>query len=291
MRSPILTTTWGVVTRNIQGGQTPSPLPGKRKRSSVECVRCRERKVRCIQPPNDAPCANDIRDRWPCDVVDVKKRRAFESLQDGNDTNLNCSHPRPSSLSTQLQAAALSSPAASGELGYSSFTRRANIFQKVSSSGEDQIPTAHNDEQHIQAAIQSHFGRKSDLDGKISDTGLQPEDFQYLQLKGVFSLPPEAVCDKLVRSYFYHVHSLFPIFDANKFLNSYSEGETRKLNLLLMWSMFCVASSVRSFKVNSGTGLNHKSSSTVIPSIFHYILPDIKRDRLCTSVQRYIKLD
>lgn len=72
---------------------------------------------------------------------------------------------------------------------------------------------------------------------------LQPEDLQFLKLKGCFSLPSPEICKALVRSYFLYVHPGFPILDDYHFWKEYMEGGAQRVNLLLLWSMFSVSSS------------------------------------------------
>jgi hypothetical protein len=73
---------------------------------------------------------------------------------------------------------------------------------------------------------------------------LKPEDLIYLGAKGVFSLPSERVCDALLKSYFHNVHPILPIIDAKKVLSAYHNEGLKRVNLLLMWSMFSVATNV-----------------------------------------------
>ena len=72
----------------------------------------------------------------------------------------------------------------------------------------------------------------------------RPEDVAYLQSKGVFSLPAENICEALLQSYFHHVHPFSPVVDAKTVLVHYVKNGPKKNNLLLLWSMFSVASNV-----------------------------------------------
>lgn len=74
---------------------------------------------------------------------------------------------------------------------------------------------------------------------------LQPEDLQYLKLKGCFSLPDPDICKALIHSYFQFVHPGFPVVDAPAFLHAYANVGVQGINLLLLWSMFSVSASVR----------------------------------------------
>jgi hypothetical protein len=73
---------------------------------------------------------------------------------------------------------------------------------------------------------------------------MMAEDIAYLRSKGVFSLPSDVVCQDLLHAYFYHVHPIIPVVDAGAILGPYNEGGPTRINLLLLWSMFSVASNV-----------------------------------------------
>jgi hypothetical protein len=90
-----------------------------------------------------------------------------------------------------------------------------------------------------------------------TSTFLSPEDKEYLQYKGVFSLPQRETCNELLRAYFHHVHPLTPVVDATTLPHLYPTGDNQQHNLLLIWSIFFVAANVKpiSFPVNSAVEL------------------------------------
>lgn len=71
-----------------------------------------------------------------------------------------------------------------------------------------------------------------------------PEDIQYLQVKGCFTVPEQHICDELIYRYFQLVHPLVPVVNAARFLQDFHDGTCVEMNLLLVWSIFCAASSV-----------------------------------------------
>lgn len=73
---------------------------------------------------------------------------------------------------------------------------------------------------------------------------LSAQDREYLQYKGVFTLPQKSTCNELLRAYFHHVHPLMPIVDATVLLKFHETGKASEWNLLLLWSMFFVAANV-----------------------------------------------
>lgn len=75
-------------------------------------------------------------------------------------------------------------------------------------------------------------------------TSLSKQDRDYLNFKGVFTLPQKSTCDDLLRAYFHHIHPIMPIVDAKVLLKFHQTGKTSEWNLLLLWSIFFVAVNV-----------------------------------------------
>lgn len=79
----------------------------------------------------------------------------------------------------------------------------------------------------------------SKTSGSLSD-----QDREWLQYKGVFRLPQPNTCYELLRAYFHHVHPIMPVLDVRETLQSFPGGGPNQGNLLLIWSMFSVATNV-----------------------------------------------
>lgn len=75
-------------------------------------------------------------------------------------------------------------------------------------------------------------------------TAVSSEDMKYLEAKGCFSLPSHETRDHLVYCYFQYVHPLFPIIDVGDFMERYYDQEGPRAKLVLLWSMFSVATTV-----------------------------------------------
>ena len=71
------------------------------------------------------------------------------------------------------------------------------------------------------------------------------DTLDYLRLKGAFTLPAQDVCRTLVHTYFHHVHPTFPVINAKDFLDEFVGNGVQNISLLLLWSMFSTATSVR----------------------------------------------
>ena len=79
---------------------------------------------------------------------------------------------------------------------------------------------------------------------RTSKRSQRPEDLAFLRMKGCFSLPSQSVCEELVCRYFQLVHPSLPVIDAGRFLDDFVNRYI-KTNLLVLWSMFFAATSVR----------------------------------------------
>lgn len=103
-----------------------------------------------------------------------------------------------------------------------------------------------------------HTGLTSTLDICLSDQSLSrhflipsdtlpslpEEDRNYLRMKGVFKLPGSDACSSLLRAYFYHVHPIMPVIEADLMLSYYQAGRLHEYNTLLLWSVFLVTVNV-----------------------------------------------
>ncbi|KAJ5378981.1 C6 transcription factor, partial [Penicillium cosmopolitanum] len=70
---------------------------------------------------------------------------------------------------------------------------------------------------------------------------LSDEDRDFLQRKGVFTLPGKNACDSMVEAYLLHVHPILPVVEADLLLQHHQSGQLHSYNTLLLWSLFFVA--------------------------------------------------
>lgn len=76
-------------------------------------------------------------------------------------------------------------------------------------------------------------------------TPLPQEDLTYLQSKGALSIPRHETCKALLQAYLRHVHPIMPVIDGTVISSLYTAGQPTGRNLLLLWSVFFAAMSVR----------------------------------------------
>ncbi|KAJ5127375.1 fungal-specific transcription factor domain-containing protein [Penicillium atrosanguineum] len=74
-----------------------------------------------------------------------------------------------------------------------------------------------------------------------SVTELSNDDREFLQKKGVYNLPKNDTCDRLIAAYLLHVHPIMPVIEADDLLLHYQAGKLQYYNLSLLWSIFFAA--------------------------------------------------
>ncbi|KAE8409166.1 fungal-specific transcription factor domain-containing protein [Aspergillus pseudonomiae] len=75
---------------------------------------------------------------------------------------------------------------------------------------------------------------------RIELTHIDQDTIEYLRRKGVFDFPTPAVCEMMIRTYFYYVHPFFPVIDAHSFLDTF-ENRRNEVSVHLLWSMLLAA--------------------------------------------------
>jgi hypothetical protein len=75
-------------------------------------------------------------------------------------------------------------------------------------------------------------------------TQLSDDDREFLQRKGVYTLPRNDTCNSLIAAYLLHVHPIMPVIEADDLLIHNQEGKLQYYNLLLLWSIFFAAANV-----------------------------------------------
>ncbi|KAJ5220564.1 fungal-specific transcription factor domain-containing protein [Penicillium chermesinum] len=256
---------------------SPNQTPrARRHRSAVACQACRKRKVRCSLTVTGIPCAGCAQDATECivnprqakgtkqnDRLGPRCRRqvhaetANSNLATGAYQARQIPHPSNEPTSAGLPAlnprventrrildrdpsenevnnmaeeersgldiasAALGQPNSVGEVPYY--------------TGEQTGPTSALDICSPNHLLPKHFLIP------LHRTHLSDEDQDFLQRKGVFTLPGKNACDAMVQAYLVHVHPILPIIEADVLVSHHRIGQLQNYNLLLLWSLFFVA--------------------------------------------------
>ncbi|CAI7611418.1 unnamed protein product [Penicillium discolor] len=251
--------------------------PQRYRRSAVACQNCRERKVRCSVSVTGVPCAGCTQDRAECIVRERQRRRkqqtgSFAARPPRETIQIDQPSAEPSSIllshhltpmeretpgivSRAPQTDRLDSPR--DDRTFRSITERhedaaESTGVEISSAvlGQDnkigQVPF-YTGESPGYTSILDVFTQPNQtvprhilLSPNIS-ASLSAQDREFLQYKGVFTMPQKNTFTELLRAYFHHIHPILPIVDVKVFFNCNQGVQTNDWNLLLLWSMFFAA--------------------------------------------------
>ena len=216
------------------------------KRAAKVCRLCHQCKVRCEMPVKGEPC---LRCRETGETCELRSRKPYSTRR----MNATPQRARKLSSSAPLSDAIFWEEDNASENGsLKEDTKRSDmIIEKAFDhiNGTANTAALFVGDQHGIAALlgtnrSATLQKRHFMVPRAVSKSLEPEDLHYLKMKGCFSLPDVDICEALVQCYFEFVHLSFPIVDAKTFLDAYIEGGIQAINLLLIWSMFSVATSV-----------------------------------------------
>ncbi|KZN87824.1 Cutinase transcription factor 1 beta [Penicillium chrysogenum] len=251
--------------------------PQRYRRSAVACQNCRERKVRCSVSITGVPCAGCTQDRTECVVRERLRRRRQQTgslaARRPPQETVQVDHPR-----AEPNSVPLSNPSASMDRESPDLVRQAPEAVQMGISGDG--GTRSISERRNEVAERTGVEISSTVLGQDKKTGQVPfytgespgfasildvcaqpnqimprhillspnipaslsiQDREFLQHKGVFTMPQENTFTELLRAYFHHIHPIMPIVDVKVFFNSSQGTQTGEWNSLLLWSMFFAA--------------------------------------------------
>ncbi|OGM48902.1 C6 transcription factor [Aspergillus bombycis] len=240
---------------------TKSTTSARRRQRTVACQTCRQRKVRCSLSVTGVPCIGCTQDRTPCIVP---TRRGQKPERHGGPV-LFASPQSPSQPLPQTPACRVELPAFQVQpqqheplSADASAAREVHDIEDEERNGDEiaaaalgqprrvgEVPFYTGDRtgpvSTLDICSPDHSLSRHCLIPSNSQTTLSDDDRDYLQKKGVFTLPKPNTCESLLRAYFYHVHPIMPVIEVDSILNYQHQGRLGDCNILLLWSVFFVA--------------------------------------------------
>jgi hypothetical protein len=124
-----------------------------------------------------------------------------------------------------------------------------------------------------------HFPMPQDTHVLSIPAGLDPLEIQILKRRGAFVLPPKALCDDLIKTYFSWVHPIVPVINRTKFMSQYRDARNPPSMLLLQ----CILLAGARISTNSQLKVDG-STSTAVATFYRRAKAlydaDYERDRI-----------
>ena len=246
-------------------------VAGRSKRAPRACESCRVRKVRCDVIRTKPPCTNCRLDGKECVLPASKRRHVGDRV-----LGLSELHPQSPICDAIIDFADVNGNA-SKQHGYESVEIGPHevCFDAFELSGGAVALSATSSlvdcrgKDSVLPDLQRSFltpypsPTKSTLDEipvlptlpdyiKPLPKSLAAEDLEYLNIKSAFDIPEPQIRNQLLTAYAQWVHPFGPMLDLEDVLSAiFSNGETGKISLLLLQSMFLAASAYVKLKDGS----------------------------------------
>ncbi|GAD98048.1 C6 transcription factor, putative [Paecilomyces variotii No. 5] len=203
-------------------------MSDNRSRAPVACQNCRctQDRIECTVPPRKPHPPRQKRSsstRRPSRSLDSAVSDRHNDERDG----MTSAQPTEDRLSAQAEerngmeiaTAALEQPQRAGQVPFyaGELTGITPVFEVC--IPQHSLPT------HLLIPLQSSFN-------------ISPEDKDYLRKKGVYTLPTNDSCERLLHAYLHHVHPVMPVVDISLLMAFHQEGRLHQYNILLLWSIF-----------------------------------------------------
>ncbi|KAL2023975.1 hypothetical protein VTK56DRAFT_210 [Thermocarpiscus australiensis] len=268
MSTPAATTTTTTTTGHISF---------RRQRAPRACETCHARKVRCDAASLGVPCTNCVAFQIECRIPTPKRKRAQNSVVQSRDSDsergdsedrsslppgtttfpsgarppavYHTHEGTPSTANTQEQQKKEEFDNAT-LANYMNFVMkpqftRAPITEagRVAYLGESSNLTLLVHDRQSDADV-VHYPLPENIRGsKARLTELDNVEIDILHQRGAFLLPPRALCDELIDSYFKWVHPIVPVVNKTKFMRRYKDPKNPP-SLLLLQAMLLAGSRV-----------------------------------------------
>ncbi|KAF5580445.1 cutinase transcription factor 1 alpha [Fusarium subglutinans] len=204
-------------------------------RSFRACVTCHLRKVRCDALSKGIPCTNCAAFNVKCQVPGIEEpllSTLISRAKIGDKTTSAQRDPSIARISTPASStqAYQTSPQQDGvasltKLNVLPITSAGHVLYLGESAGFDLLLRG------SQSPV--HFPMPQDTHALSIPAGLDPLEIQILKRRGAFVLPPKALCDDLIETFFSWVHPIVPVINRTKFMSQYQDARDPPSMLLL----------------------------------------------------------
>ncbi|KAL2263298.1 hypothetical protein VTK26DRAFT_7418 [Humicola hyalothermophila] len=266
--TPAGTTTTTTTTGNISF---------RRQRASRACETCHARKVRCDAASLGVPCTNCVAFQIECRIPTPKRKKAQSAIVQPRDSSsergdTDDRSPLPPGTSTfpsgtrppavyhthegTPSTANTEEQQKKEEFDNATLANYMNLVMKpkftrapiteagrVAYLGESSNLTLLVHDRQSDADV-VHYPLPENIRGSRARlTELDNVEIDILHQRGAFLLPPRALCDELIDSYFKWIHPIVPVINKTKFMRRYKDPKNPP-SLLLLQAMLLAGSRV-----------------------------------------------
>ncbi|GAB1319050.1 Transcriptional activator of fatty acid utilization [Madurella fahalii] len=256
---------------------TTGHMSFRRQRASRACETCHARKVRCDAASLGVPCTNCVAFQIECRIPTPKRKKAQNSAVQSRDSDSERGDnddrsPLPPGTSTfpsgtrppavyhthegTPSTANTEEQQKKEEFDNATLASYMNLVMKpkftrapiteagrVAYLGESSnLTLLVHDRQSSEDVV--HYPLPENIRGSRARlTELDNVEIDILHQRGAFLLPPRALCDELIDSYFRWIHPIVPVINKTKFMRRYKDPKNPP-SLLLLQAMLLAGSRV-----------------------------------------------
>ncbi|KAK4126059.1 hypothetical protein N657DRAFT_709459 [Parathielavia appendiculata] len=263
----------GTTTTTTTAGQ----MSFRRQRASRACETCHARKVRCDAASLGVPCTNCVAFQIECRIPTPKRKKVHNTAVPSRDSDSDRGDDDRSPLppGTTTFPSGTRPPAVYHT--HEGTPSKANVEAEQQKKEEFDNATLANYMDLVmkpkftrapitEAGRVAYLGESSNLTLLVHDrqrdgdvvhyplpenirgsrarlTELDNVEIDILHQRGAFLLPPRALCDELIDSYFKWIHPIVPVINKTKFMRRYKDPKNPP-SLLLLQAMLLAGSRV-----------------------------------------------
>ncbi|KAI4195457.1 MAG: hypothetical protein LQ348_002457 [Seirophora lacunosa] len=252
--------------------QTPGHPSFRRQRASRACETCHGRKVRCDAASLGVPCTNCVAFSIECRIPPPKRKKAQGKARDSDSDRGDSIQANSPTVEAPAPAGYDfphndTQPAAQDGMPVTTLSNAQSVQQAVQNTHYTQFMKPKFARAPIKEAGRvAYLGESSNLSLLVQDrhgatdvvhyplpdtikgskarlTDLDSIEIDILHQRGAFLLPPRALCDELIESFFQWVAPVVPVINRSRFMQRYRDPKNPP-SLLLLQAMLLAGSRV-----------------------------------------------